>query len=59
MPKPIVQALVLADHVYQDTSGKMIIAGTFNRFYIFGPNVPRGDAVHASRGRTATIERPT
>jgi hypothetical protein len=27
--KPVLQALVLADHVYQDTSGKKIIAGTF------------------------------
>ena len=29
--KPILQALVLADHVYSDVSGKKIIAGTFNR----------------------------
>jgi len=27
--KPVLQALVLADHVYQDVSGKKIIAGTF------------------------------
>ncbi|MGO8690295.1 MAG: hypothetical protein ACLQLG_11730 [Thermoguttaceae bacterium] len=32
MPKPVLQALVLADHVYQDKfTGKMVIAGTFNR----------------------------
>ncbi|MBN1395188.1 MAG: hypothetical protein JW959_09205 [Pirellulales bacterium] len=32
MPKPVLQALVLADHVYQDKiTGKKIIAGTFNR----------------------------
>lgn len=31
MVKPVLQALVLADHVYTDKSGKMIIAGTFNR----------------------------
>lgn len=37
MPRPVLQALVLADSVYQDTSGKMIIAGTFNRFQIFRP----------------------
>ena len=30
--KPVLQALVLADHVYQDISGKKIIAGTFNTF---------------------------
>jgi hypothetical protein len=29
--KPVLQALVLADHVYTDRSGKKIIAGTFNR----------------------------
>jgi hypothetical protein len=32
VPKPVLQALVLADHVYQDKiTGKKIIAGTFNR----------------------------
>lgn len=30
-PKPVLQALVLAERVYQDVSGKKIIAGTFNR----------------------------
>lgn len=31
MPKPILQAMVLADHVYQDrVTGKFIIAGTFS-----------------------------
>lgn len=29
--KPVLQAFVLADHVYTDGSGKKIIAGTFNR----------------------------
>lgn len=28
--KPVLQALVLAEHVYQDISGKKIIAGTFS-----------------------------
>jgi hypothetical protein len=28
--KPVLQALVLADHVYQDQTGKKIICGTFN-----------------------------
>jgi hypothetical protein len=28
--KPVLQALVVADHVYQDVTGKKIIAGTFN-----------------------------
>ena len=30
MTVPVLQALVLAEHVYCDTSGKKIIAGTFN-----------------------------
>lgn len=29
--QPVLQALVLADRVYEDQSGKKIIAGTFNR----------------------------
>jgi hypothetical protein len=29
--KPIVQAMVLADRIYKDESGRMIIAGTFTR----------------------------
>lgn len=29
--KPVLQALVIAEHVYQDVTGKKIIAGTFNR----------------------------
>jgi hypothetical protein len=28
--KPILQAILLADHVYSDVSGKKVIAGTFN-----------------------------
>ena len=32
MLKPMLQALVLADHIYKDAfTGKMVIAGTFNR----------------------------
>jgi len=30
--KPVLQALVVADRIYQDVSGKKIIAGTFNSF---------------------------
>jgi hypothetical protein len=29
--KPVLQALLLADHVYRDATGKHIIAGTFNK----------------------------
>ena len=30
--KPRLQAILLADHIYQDKSGKHVIAGTFNRW---------------------------
>ncbi len=34
MVKPILKALLLADQVYQDkTTGKIVIAGTFNRIW--------------------------
>src|SRR5258707_3776034 len=32
--KPVLQALVLAERIYEDKSGKKIIAGTFNRLLI-------------------------
>ena len=32
--KPVLQALLLADRVYQEVSGKKIIAGTFNQVFI-------------------------
>ncbi|MDX1948433.1 MAG: hypothetical protein SFU86_23800 [Pirellulaceae bacterium] len=31
--KPVLQALLLADHVYEDRTGKKIIAGTFSRLW--------------------------
>ena len=39
-PTPLVQSFILADHVYQDVSGKKIIAGTFNMLVseAFGPD---------------------
>jgi hypothetical protein len=41
MPKPLLQALVLADHIYQDKfTGKMVIAGTFNRLNVFTGTPP-------------------
>jgi hypothetical protein len=30
--KPVLQSLIIADHVYQDQTGKKIICGTFNTF---------------------------
>src|SRR5436309_3475605 len=44
MPKPVLQAMVLADHVYQDRlSGKFIISGTFGRITMRLPT-PAGQA---------------
>ena len=38
MPKPVLQAMVVADHVYQDHfTGKFIIAGTFGAIHRFPP----------------------
>jgi hypothetical protein len=39
MPKPVLQALLLADHVYRDgQTGKFIIAGTFNSMLTADPS---------------------
>lgn len=38
MSKPVLQAMVLADHVYRDVAGKHIICGTFTRQW-FGKQV--------------------
>jgi hypothetical protein len=43
--KPVLQALVLADRVYQDVSGKKIIAGTFSR-YNFSKKPPISELVN-------------
>lgn len=32
-PPPVLQALVLADHIYTDESGKRIICGTFSQIW--------------------------
>jgi hypothetical protein len=43
VPKPVLQALVLAEHVYQDKlTGNSVIAGTFNRLHVFKREVPGG-----------------
>lgn len=42
--KPVLQALVLADRVYQDVSGKKVIAGTFSGFK-FSKRPPVADVV--------------
>jgi hypothetical protein len=55
--KPILQALVLAERIYEEKNGKKIIAGTFNGI-IFGKvqptveNLPNGDKVAVVQGGT-------
>jgi len=62
MPRPVLQAMVLADNVYQDrTTGKFIIAGTFSRLGItrrIGPPIfptpmPAGPPTSAPAGTPA------
>lgn len=46
--KPVLQALVIADHVYQDKrTNKAVIAGTFNQFMFMKkkPPVPPGEGM--------------
>lgn len=50
--KPVLQALILADRVYQDVSGKKIIAGTFSGFK-FSKRPPVADVV----GPDGTVQR--
>lgn len=52
--KPVLQALLLAEHVYNDQgTGKKVIAGTFNRFKIQPPFV-----VDQEKKADGTIEVP-
>lgn len=53
--KPVLQALLLADHVYQDKdTGKKIIAGTFNRFRF---KLKKQPAEEPDGGETAPPQR--
>lgn len=45
--KPVLQALVLAEKVYEDKSGKKIIAGTFNEVHYGKIATPEGIAGEA------------
>jgi hypothetical protein len=54
MPKPVLQAMVLADHVYQDRlTGKFIICGTFSTI-LFGPS-PNTEPSAASQNVAAGL----
>jgi hypothetical protein len=61
MTKPILQALVLAEHIYQDAgTGKKIIAGTFNRVF-FGrtkPPQPEAPPAKAADGTAPPVGYP-
>jgi len=56
---PVLQALVLAEHVYEDKLGSKIIAGTFNSVIIRKRNAPQpiidgeGNAVVDGEGNRA------
>ena len=47
--KPVLQALVLAERVYTDVSGRKIIAGTFDRI-LFKTNAPTVQEVELPNG---------
>ena len=52
VPKPVLQALLLADHIYQDKdTGKKIIAGTFNSLSISKTKAPTKGANQGAVGR--------
>jgi hypothetical protein len=52
MSKPLLQALLLADHVYQDKdTGKKVIAGTFNSLSISKTKAPPKDSDQAAARR--------
>lgn len=54
--KPVLQALLLADKIYDDrTTGKKVIAGTFNRLLI-APNV-KFEPIEGADGNT-TLQMP-
>ena len=54
MPRPVLQALVLADHVYKDAfTGKMVIAGTFNRLCVGKSKPPEEKQSPSQQGENA------
>jgi hypothetical protein len=58
MPKPVLQSLILADHVYEDKlTGKRIIAGVFNRI-IRGVRVVKQVGPPAPSTSTPTFQMP-
>jgi len=67
VPKPVLQALLLADHVYQDKdTGKKVIAGTFNQLNLSKLKAPPKDAEQApmvprrlSPGEVSRMGNPT
>lgn len=66
MPKPVLQAMALADHIYQDRmTGKFIIAGTFTNIFLtetqrtpVDPAVTGPGAAYQFQGPISTMGSP-
>ncbi len=57
MSKPLLQALVLAEHVHQDKrTGNWIIAGTFNRLCVLRRATPQENVLHAAEEAKQPVE---
>jgi hypothetical protein len=54
--KPILQALLLCDRVYQDRSGKFIIVGVFDR-WMFKPSIEAASVESVSDGLPPQVEQ--
>lgn len=52
--KPVLQALVLAERIYEDRSGKKVIAGTFN-VVLIGKTQPSQEVEHPDGSRQRLI----
>jgi hypothetical protein len=57
MRKPVLQAMVLADHIYRDhATGKFIIAGTFSRVVFVQKRIEKEEAKQGEEsGRTRIV----
>lgn len=49
--KPVLQALVLAERIYEDKSGKKVICGTFNGLFIGKIAIPEKELSDGSKMR--------
>jgi hypothetical protein len=59
MPKPVLQAMVLADNVYVDAAtGKHVIAGTFTGIVTQPKTIPTEESSEGDPGRVVRIVEP-